>query len=135
MGRKTILVSLLPLAFACSDLPDAPIEGSESLQDQIRELYERARRSGEEVPADAYEWAREDIEKIGDWEYRVLAVESVGDRALEEQLNELGSDRWEAFWIEPRPGGLRVVLKRPSRSYLRHVPLQELRHLIPGGGE
>ena len=155
MGPKSIAAALFALAVAvgCEDLPDAPIagkdderprssppesqvhEGLESIQDQIRELYEKARRSGEDVPADAYEWARGDIEKIGDWEYRILRVARGDDAALEAQLNELGTERWEAFWIDPRPDGLWVVLKRPVRTYLRHIPFSELRHLIPGGGE
>jgi len=54
---------------------------------------------------------------------------------LAEQLNALGRDRWEVFWLDPAGSDLRVFLKRPVRSYLRQVPLSELQRLLPGGSE
>lgn len=112
-----------------------PPETAPELQEQIIQLYERARESGEAVSGDVYEWAREDVERIGDWEYRVVRHDDDGDASIEAALNELGSERWEVVWIERRSGALRLFLKRPRRSFLRHLPLSELPRLVPGLGE
>ena len=125
--RAFSLAALL-LAVACSS--EQP---SEDLQRQIRELYRQAKDAGESVPTDAYEWARSDLQKMGDWEYMLLRLDGADDEAMQVRLNELGTDRWEVFWMQPVGSGFRVFLKRPARSYLRHVPLSELSRIVPGG--
>lgn len=131
-----LAVPLAVLLLACSSGEELPGEGfsREELGRQIRELYDRAREAGDDVPSDVYEWAQEDVARIGDWEYRVLRVPDGGDAALQERFGALGEERWQVFWLEPREGGYRVFLKRPARSYLRRVPLTDLRRLVPSGG-
>jgi len=119
---------------ACSEGGSAPDPAdANDLRSQIAELYESAREAGEDVPSDALEWAKGDLERIGDWEYDVLDVPAENDEAALALLNEQGADRWEAFWVERRGEGLRFFLKRPARSYLRMVPLQQLGRLVPLG--
>lgn len=126
---------VLGLVLSCSPETPGREDSPDALREQISELYNRARESGEDASGNAYEWAREDVERIGDWEYRVLRHTGADDAALEARLNELGSERWEVIWIESGSGGLKLFLKRPTRSYLRHLPLSELPRLIPGLGE
>lgn len=111
------------------DAPLAPMD----LRERIQELYETAREAGDDVPSDAYEWAKSDIEKIGDWEYRIVRLDAESDAAILERLDALGSERWEAFWLEREGAELRVFLKRPARSYLRLLPISELSRLVPIG--
>lgn len=132
-GRVALAALLL---LACSPDEDRPGDGGLSrgeVSRQVRELYERAREAGDDVPADVYAWAREDVGRIGDWEYRVLRLADGGDDALQERLGALGDDRWEVFWLEPRDGAYRVFLKRPARSVLQRLPLSQLGRLVPGG--
>ena len=92
---------------------------------EIEKLYEKAKEeAGDTTPGDIVDWAKEDIQRIGDWEYRVVTVAAAGDDVLVERFNELGRDRWEIFWVERFQGGrLRLFLKRPARSYLKSIPL------------
>ena len=53
--------------------------------------------------------------------------------ALEDELNELGQERWEVFWVERTDQGLNLFLKRPTVSYLRAVPFSEIGRAVPGG--
>jgi hypothetical protein len=106
----------------------------QGLWEEIRRLYEEAKDAGEQVPEDVVEWVKLDFQKIGDWEYRVVTVPRKNDETLEETLTELGADRWECFWVEPTGNKLRLLLKRPSRSYLKMIPLSQLLKLVPGGG-
>jgi len=107
---------------------------SEDLREKLQELYEAARDAGEDVPADAYAWARSDVQRIGDWEYQLVRLDSDSDAEIVARFNELGAERWEVFWMEPQGPQLRVFLKRPSRSYLRLLPLSDLSRLVPIGG-
>ena len=131
-----ILSAALLGLLACERGPATPeVHGPEALREQIADLYERARESGEEISSDVYEWAREDVEGIGDWEYRVVRLKGSDEPALQAELNALGAERWEVVWLERNGPVLRLYLKRPKRSYLRHLPLSELPRLIPGVGE
>ncbi len=126
------------VAAAREDPGEAGEQGAEEadpgLMDEVRRLYESAKEKGERVPRNVSDWVREDIGAIGDWEYLVLPAGGPGGGSLQERLNELGRDRWECFWIEPREEGPVLYLKRPSRTYLRHIPLSDLLRILPTGG-
>ena len=140
------LILPLVLAAGCGgggggagDGDDGPEGAAPGVEAQIRDLYQRARSAGERVPEDAYDWAREDISRIGDWEYQVLGIDEApgepgDDAALQARLNALGAERWEVFWIDARGDRLRVFLKRPARSYLRHIPFSTLGRWLHSGG-
>ena len=101
--------------------------------EEVQRLYEKAKDKGERVPKDIYEWAREDLGAIGDWEYRILTLDDPTPESLQEELNGLGVERWDCFWIERRRDDLTLYLKRPSRTYLRHIPFSDLMQIIPSG--
>ena len=140
------LAGLLLFAAGCGDSNgdlDSFSEGTgNEMEKQIRDLYQRAREAGESVPEDVYDWAKADLSRLGDWEYLVVGVEPPGDSTagerddemLQTRLNALGADRWEVFWIDSRGDRLRLFAKRPTRSYLKHIPFSALGRLLPSGG-
>ena len=83
----------------------------------------------------AVERVQGDIENVGDWEYRIVELEDGDTEALEAELNLLGDERWEAYWVEPTRNGVRFYLKRPSISYLSRVPLSTLLRMLAAGGK
>ena len=129
-----LLTALLAGCASDPDLPTSPDDRVAALKERVRELYQQARESGQKVPKDALEWARQDLHRIGDWEYRIVDLPREDAQSRQARLNELGSERWEAFWMEPAGDGIRVYLKRRSRSWLEKLPLSELRRLVPSGG-
>lgn len=84
---------------------------------------------------EAVERVQEDIENLGDWEYRIIVLDDESAEVLETELNLLGNERWEVYWVEPTRDGIRFYLKRPSISYLSRVPLSTLMRLFIGGGQ
>lgn len=84
-------------------------------------------------PAEAVGWAQEDIENLGDWEYRIVEIDEREDSGVEAVLNALGNERWEVYWVQDSNGGAKFYLKRPSLSYLSRVPLSTLLRIFPGG--
>ena len=130
------------LAIGCGDSlpPTLPDDGpaSDAAQEawqRIESLYQRAVEAGEKVPDDVAEWAREDLQRIGRWEYRIEMFESADDEALEAHLNLLGQERWECYWLRPEQGATVLFLKRPARSYLRSIPVSDLLRLLPASSE
>ncbi len=135
----SILIALLALPLAGSPAFAEETQTEEtSLWNQVVALYEQAKDAGETAAEDVYEWAREDLEAIGDWEYKVQYFPNVNHIALEKKLNELGTERWEVIWIDRQGPNLIVTMKRPSRTWLNKLPLgQLLKAAAPGsdGGE
>ena len=82
---------------------------------------------------DPVSWAADDIENLGDWEYRVENLAFTSAEDLAEQLNTFGNDRWEVIWLEKTPSGFLAILKKPSISYLSKIPLSQLGRLVIGG--
>lgn len=100
---------------------------------QIRDLYEQARASGERVPLDLWAWVREDLARIGAWEYRVVRASGQGAETLEGELNALGRQRWECIGLshQPRDKEVLLVFKRPLKSYLGRLDLRDVWRVLP----
>jgi hypothetical protein len=129
-----VMVVVAPAGAAFAADPPQETDDDQDLLEEIRKLYESAREKGEQVPKDLYDWVRQDIQSIGDWEYRIVEVASREATGLAARLNELGSERWEMIWLEPAGDGARIYFKRPVRSYLKQIPLSQLMKILPGGG-
>lgn len=141
MHRLIPAFLIVLLALTVPAAAEEPEETSEEpgLWIQIVKLYQEAKDSGETASEDVYEWARTDLESIGDWEYKVKYFPNANHIALEKNLNELGIDRWEVIWIDRQGPNLIVTMKRPSRTWLNKLPLGQLIKMVApvadGGGE
>jgi hypothetical protein len=100
---------------------------------ELRQLYDRAIEAGEkiQIPDDMFERAKEEIKRIGTWEYRVTTLTAPQDTTLEQRLNELGRERWECHATSRGQEEVRLVCKRPVRSYLKNIAATDLLRLIP----
>ena len=128
------LLALILLAGSFTRAEEPPSE-DKSIWGQVVALYEQAKAAGETAAEDVYEWAREDLEAIGDWEYKVEFFSNPNHIALEKRLNELGLERWEVVWIDRQGANLIVTMKRPSRTWLNKLPLGQLiKVAAPDGG-
>ena len=102
-------------------------------EETVRELYQRARDSGETVSENMWEWAKDDVTKVGAWEYRIVELDATDLVFMEAELNRLGSARWECIWIETLGTKKRFFMKKARRSYLKHIPAGDLLKMIPKG--
>jgi len=100
---------------------------------QVREMYNEAKAAGEKVPADFWAWVREDVSRIGKWEYHVLRSKSQDAQKLAAQLNALGRERWECVAVSQATGELVLVFKRPLKSYLGQLDLRHVLRVLPAG--
>ncbi len=136
-----ILAASLAIAAAgCGgESPQSPAAESpepSATQKTLDELQAKYDELTAERLDDPVQWASDDLENIGDWEYRVVELPSAASAAeLETALNELGNDRWELVWIEETSSGSQAILKRPAVSLLSKIPLSQLGRLIMGSGD
>ena len=129
--RKTALL-LITVALIATPTFAQQEEQETSLLQEVLKLYDQAVDAGETVSKDVYTWVQDDIQHIGDWEYKVV---SIPNPALEHRLNELGAERWEAIWLDRRGDTIEVTLKRSSRTWLNKLPIGELLKMAtPEGG-
>lgn len=134
-ARRTFFllgIACIFLAAGCNRDASEP-SATEKAMNDLQSKYDELMEDKLESPV---QWATDDLENIGDWEYKVVDFSGAEPEALEETLNELGNDRWEAFWVENVRNDYRVMLKRPSRSYLSRIPLSQIgRFVIDGTGD
>ncbi len=97
----------------------------------IQGLYTQAKETGEEVPANAYEWAKGDLEAAGDWEYKVIRLASDSATETEAVLNRWGEDGWQCFWVQTQENGIVLFFKRQRVSQIRNLPFAEMLRLLP----
>ena len=122
---------LLQALSACQTESEEPSAAQKALDELGRKYDELV----EDKIEDPVQWATDDIENLGDWDYRVENLSFASEQDLADQLNELGNERWEVIWLERTPDGFLVVLKKPSVSYLSKIPLSGLGKIIIGGSD
>ncbi len=131
--RLAVVELASSLFTACNPEPQDEVTGVRKTVEKLQQQYDElmAERGGDPV-----EWAASDLENLGDWEYRVETLRLTSEEEFAATLNEFGNDRWEVIWLERTPGGLMVIMKKPSISLLSKIPLSQLgRFIIDGSGE
>lgn len=114
--------------------------GEESYLDQLKRLIDELTASGEDTTETGKQlaqgakiWLKEDLKKIGDWEYKQLTIQLTEIDKMEEQLNTLGTDRWNCFWVQAHRNKLHLLFKRPAVSYLHKIANIDILKLISAG--
>jgi hypothetical protein len=97
--------------------------------------FELLKKQGATTAGSVQEWAMEDYQAMGAWEYKVVPLlPTTEHEQTESELNKLGADRWECFSVVPptEPGTpCLYYLKREKKSYLKSLPMKDLMRLVP----
>jgi len=105
---------------------DEKVKAGKELYDEgvkgAKEKYTETFEGGKKWTEESKEWLAKDIENIGDWEYKVVSYGSKDFKALEKDLNELGKERWQCFWVEASGKEKVFYFKRTKLSYLSKIP-------------
>jgi hypothetical protein len=114
--------------------PDRIKEAYDDKVKEGKELYDKGVKDAKEKYADTFdkgknltekskEWVIKDLENIGDWEYKVVSYGPKETKALEKDLNELGNERWQCFWVEVSGKEKVFYFKRTKMSYMSKIPM------------
>tara|TARA_B100001057_G_scaffold75085_2_gene69745 strand:- start:2845 stop:3318 length:474 start_codon:yes stop_codon:yes gene_type:complete len=150
--KATILLSFFLFVFSLSAAEEKKVNGEKSYTERLKEAYDEKVKAGKELydkgvkgakekygvgledgkklTTKSKEWLMKDIENIGDWEYKVVSYGSKDFQALEKDLNELGKERWQCFWVEAAGEGKVFYFKRTKMSYLSKIPAGALLRII-----
>lgn len=129
MTRKLFAISTaLALLGGCGGEGDSPTQRA---LEELQSKYDELARDRIEEPV---QWASDDIENIGDWEYKVVDLSTIDASDLETELNALGDERWEIVWVDVVAGKRVAIFKRPAVSWLSKLPLSALGRMFIGGG-
>lgn len=148
--KATILITLCLINGAFLFADDEKKEKSyterlkEAYDDKVKEgkeLYDKGVKGAKEKYADTFDkgkglsekskdWVVEDLENIGDWEYRVVSYGSKDTKTLEKDLNELGKERWQCFWVDVSGKEKVFYFKRTKMSYVSKIPMGTLLRIL-----
>lgn len=112
------VICLLFLLTACNT--DSSPEAEALLKEMNRALESvKGSIGGNELDS----LASQEVEKLFVFEYKVIELESEESiDQLNEQLTELGKERWDCFHIEEQAKKIRLFCKRRPKTYLRYIP-------------
>ena len=129
---KTMLAVFLPICLASIHLHSEDKEKQEdkSYLDNLKKLYDEKVESGKEATSNTKNWVKGDIENIGDWEYKIVAFGKKAPTELEKELNQLGNERWQCFWVEATGKDKVFYFKRTKMSYIQKIPAGDLLRII-----
>ncbi|MGE9295549.1 MAG: hypothetical protein ACQKBV_04605 [Puniceicoccales bacterium] len=115
-------------------------EWAAKTKDASGELLEKTKETTSGWYESARDWSRDDLGRAGTWQYRIVVITPAELMAnpdrLESELNELGEERFECYWVESLDNGrLAMFFKKPGFSYIKALPAKELWRFIPLGGD
>ena len=105
------LCAVLALAAGCNDASLTDLRGD--AQDVLDEARNRAQAIGE-LSAD-------EMSEIWAIEYRTLLVSDADLGTLDEQLNALGQERWECYYVSDEAQGKLFYFKRPKSTAIANL--------------
>lgn len=112
-----------------------PGEGNlDSKLEAIKTYYEESKETTTEMSKEAYEWLRQDISRIGGWDYEVLSVSDQSDAEIQETLAVMGQERWNLVSAVANDGRIVFILKRPQKSYVNVLPAKDVLKLMSEQG-
>ena len=123
----------IPLLADPQDEPGDKVE--ESYWEQAKKMYEELISDDRNLKEESKKWLSDDISRIGDWQYQVVVLDETDPVKVTEQLNKLGEERWECFFVDKLDGKLAFYFKKERISYLQKISELRIGRLIGGDNE
>ncbi len=121
--EKTYTERLKEKVQAGKELYDKGVKGA-------KEKYSETFEDGKVLTEKSKDWLLKDIDSIGDWEYKVVTYGPKDAKVLETDLNELGNERWQCFWVEASGKEKVFYFKRTKMSYVSKIPAGALLRIL-----
>ncbi len=136
MNKFLILLSLLISGnLIAQDQSEEEDAEKPSYWDRAKKAYEEIGSNDRDLSEETKVWVQEDLEKIGDWEYKVVELRSQKSAEIEENLNKMGEERWECFFVRETKNSITLMFKRQKISYLQKASKLDWSRLVGGSEE
>ena len=103
----------------------------ENTTEWVSGLYQASKREGLTGAQTMKEWVTTDLKSQGDWQYKIVAFDPSDPVEIENQLNELGQNRWDCYHVKTDDDQWTFFMKRSKKSYLKNIPLRDLANILP----
>ncbi|MEC9092303.1 MAG: hypothetical protein VX438_06325 [Planctomycetota bacterium] len=117
------------------DTVDSSLESSRQatlgVGKSIQGIFQLAKEQGTTAAGNVVDFVKEDIAKLGTWEYTARTVTNEDPLEVVEILNCLGKEKWDCFWVDKQGSQTTLYFKKPSRSYTRSIPFKDLIRYLP----
>ena len=114
-----------------NEASDATGRTADESAKQVTALYQSLKEQGLTTATSASEWMREDWSNVDRWQYKVVQIYVTDPPAMEQRLNDMGTENWECFNTIVTGDKSVFFFKRQHPSYLRAMPLREVMTLFP----
>jgi hypothetical protein len=113
---------------------DSGEDDLDSKLEAIKEYYEESKETTAEISKEAYDWLKQDISKIGGWDYHIFSVTDMGDEEIQNTLATMGQERWNLVSAVANDGRIVFILKRQQKSYVNVLPAKDVLKLMSDTG-
>lgn len=97
----------------------------------LREIFQKAKEQGTTTAQDITEFVKEDIAKLGAWEYTSRTIGHEKPNEIVTMLNHMGRQKWECFWVDRQKNQTVLYFKKSPRSYISRIPFRDLIRYLP----
>lgn len=97
----------------------------------LRDMFLRAKEQGTTTANNVIEFVKEDISRLGSWQYTSRTVTNEDPSQVVAMLNRMGASKWECFWVDKQPTETTLYFKKSPRSYVSSIPFKDLIRYLP----
>ena len=103
----------------------------------LKDIFYRAKEGGMTTANNVADFVKEDISKLGSWQYTQRTVTNENPGEVVSMLNVMGKQKWECFWVDKQPSSTTLYFKKSPKSYVSSIPFKDLIRYLPelGGSQ
>ena len=132
MTKTLLIVLLVPgmcwLSLSADDSVEEKAE--ETYWQKTKKAYEELTSGEKDLTKETKKWIEEDLENIGDWEYRIVEINDSTAESIQMILNKMGKDRWECFFVDTSDNKRFFYFKKSKISYLQKLSKADLGKIL-----
>ena len=98
---------------------------------KIQDIFQLAKGQGSTTANNVLDFAKEDIARLGTWQYTSRTVTHENPQEVVSILNRLGKEKWECFWVDKQATQTTLYFKKPPKSYTSNIPFKDLLRYLP----
>ena len=88
---------------------------------KIQDIFQLAKGQGSTTANNVLDFVKEDIARLGTWQYTSRTVTHENPQEVVSILNRLGKDKWECFWVDKQATQTTLYFKKPPKSYTSNL--------------
>ena len=98
---------------------------------KIQDIFQLAKEQGTTTANNVLDFVKEDVARLGTWQYTSRTVTHENPQEVVSILNRLGKEKWECFWVDKQATQTTLYFKKPPKSYTNSIPFKDLLRYLP----